>query len=259
LTDVGEIYYRECSDLISRLENTHEEILGRTTEPRGKIRVHSAMGFGQYVLPHAISEFSKLYPKIEIELYIGEFAAKPIDKGVDVVVRSADLPDTSLASVKLCTVHYGIYAAPNFFVENAAPKTPRELQNFNCLIHTGQHPPNVWDFCDGDEVYAVEVKGNLQSNSVMVIQTACEDGAGIARLEEYACTAAVKHKKLIPLFQREIIQSRVLRAFYPRTIHTPARVEIFVKFLQSFLLKADLGPEMGQKAVRAPRKSSTER
>lgn len=232
LTEVGEKYYRRCSEILAQLKVAHEEVTDLTSGLRGTIRLYSSQGFGERVLTPVVAEFGRHYPDIVVDLRIADQSTSPTEKGVDLTIRTADLADSSLVCTELGTLKYQVCASPEF-LKTAVPKSPEDLANFNCLIHTVQSFAHQWTFTDSNTTSAVMVDGNLHSSSGVVIYRACKSGAGIARLPEYDVEHGVRRGHLVVLFPDRLTFTRTLRAYYPRTPHVPARLETFTNFLQA--------------------------
>ena len=198
----------------------------------GKLRLFAALGFGEYVLWKIAAAFSERYPDISIELEIGNRATNILEIGVDIAIRSADLPDTSLAHRDLAALPYHICAAPSYLARAGLPQSPKDLDRFSCLIHTAHQPADRWKFAGRDGEYVVRVAGNMRSNSGVAIHGACERGLGIARLPSYIVGEAVAAGRLQLLFPGQLRFERPLKAYYPRTTHIPSKVLKFLDFLQ---------------------------
>ncbi|HEY4136535.1 MAG TPA: LysR family transcriptional regulator [Alphaproteobacteria bacterium] len=232
LTDVGEKYYKRCSDILSQLTVADEEVADLTTGLRGSLRVYCPQGFGEHVLTPIVAEFGQLYPEIMVDLRIADQSTSPMEKGVDLTIRTAELIDSSLVCTEIGTLKYQVCASPEF-LKKGVPKSPEDLADFNCLIHTVQTAAREWPFRDGKKISTIIVDGNLHSSSGVVIYRACKHGAGIARLPEYDATRGVRGGYLKVLFPDQLTFTRTLRAYYPRTPHVPIRLETFTNFLKA--------------------------
>jgi DNA-binding transcriptional LysR family regulator len=231
LTEAGEKYFRRCSEIMAQLKVAHEEVTDMRSGLRGSVRVYSSQGIGEHFLVPIITDFIERYPEITVDLRIADQSTTPTEKGVDLTIRSAELSDSSLVGRELGRLHYEVCAAPAL-LRKGAPRSPQDLAKFNCLIHTVQPSANCWTFTEGNGVSTVMVKGNFCSSSGVVVYRACKQGAGIARLPEYDVRRGVGEGHLQVLFPGRLTFTRVLRAYYPRTPHVPARIETFIDFVQ---------------------------
>lgn len=235
LTESGEAYYRTCAQALRLLEEARNRALEHAEHLRGSLRVFAALGFGEYVLWRLVSEFTKHFPEINIEVEIGNRSTNVLETGVDIAIRSADLPDSSLERRELGMLRYYVCAAPSYLDRAGIPATPRELARFNCLIHTAHNPAERWRFEENGKDYVVSVNGSLRSNSGVVVHGACEDGIGIARLPHYVARQSIAAGRLVELFPGRLRFERALKAFYPRTAHVPGKITAFLDFIEARL------------------------
>jgi DNA-binding transcriptional LysR family regulator len=157
------------------------------------------------------------------------------EEGYDIVIRSSQINDTSLAVRELSPVQYSVCATPGFLAKHGLPKSPLDLKNFNCLVHAGQTKANEWRFENNGDVFAVVVRGNLRTNNGVALYEAVKGGLGIARLPGYSVSDDLRSGQLVPLFQNLVGWGRSVKAFYPRTAHQPLRVRVFLDFLAGYL------------------------
>jgi DNA-binding transcriptional LysR family regulator len=231
LTESGEIYYRNCAKALEILDEARNQALEHAKHLRGSLRVFAALGFGEYVLWRLVSEFTQLFPDMNIEVEIGNRSTNVLETGVDIAIRSADLPDSSLERRELGMLRYYVCAAPAYLERAGTPAAPRDLSSFNCLIHTAHNPADRWRFQEKGKEFVVAVKGNLRSNSGVVVHGACEDGIGIARLPHYVARQSIAAGRLVELFPGSLRFERALKAFYPRTDHVPGKITAFLDFI----------------------------
>jgi DNA-binding transcriptional LysR family regulator len=234
LTEAGAALYERGAAALEMLDCAGDEI-DQSGGLRGTVRIFAALGFGEHVLWKIASEFSVQYPEVSVHLEIGNRSTNVLETGVDVAIRSANLPDTSLEYRELGVLRYHICAAQDYLDREGTPKAPEDLRRFNCLIHTAHKPADRWRFAGTQGTTTVRVGGNFHSNSGVAIHGACEDGLGIARLPEYVVRDAVKAGRLQTLFPGKLRFERGLKAFYSRTRHLPRKVSALLDFLESRL------------------------
>jgi DNA-binding transcriptional LysR family regulator len=234
LTETGSVFYQRCTSALELIDDASQE-LDQSGDVRGTIRIFTALGFGEHVLWRILSAFSEQFPEVSVRLEMGDRASNVLEKGVDVAIRSANLPDTSLDYRELGRLRYHVCAAPSYLERVGTPKSPEELRNFNCLIHTAHKPPERWRFSRSSGAYSVKVSGTFASNSGVAIHGACEAGLGIARLPEYVVRDATRTGRLQVLFPGKLRFERHLKAFYSRTQHLPLKVTKFLDFLEKEL------------------------
>ena len=104
-TEAGRAYDERCLDVIARIEETEREVSRLHNEPRGVLRVNAPVSFGVLHLGPAIAEFLASHPDLRIELARNDRFVDPIEEGVDVTVRIAELADSGLIARRLAPAH----------------------------------------------------------------------------------------------------------------------------------------------------------
>ena len=87
LTEAGEAYYREASQLLQQLDDLDASILDQTAAPRGLLRVSAARNFGEMILAPAIFAFLAEHPEVTLDLRLEDRFVDLVDEGIDVALR----------------------------------------------------------------------------------------------------------------------------------------------------------------------------
>jgi DNA-binding transcriptional LysR family regulator len=237
VTDAGADFYKRCSQLVLGLEEARSAAIGYNTELKGAIRVQATLGVGQRLVAPAVNEFLQAYPDLTVDLKIATHAMNLLEHGLDVVIRSAYVSDSSLSCRELGPVRYSVCASKAYLEKHGTPKEPRDLVNFNCLIHSGQPTSNEWRFTTANGRETVVVSGTLSTNNGVALQEAVSGGLGIGRMPDYAASEEVKTGRLVVLFPDVTGWGRSIKAFYPRSPHQPAKVRAFLDFMEEFMTR----------------------
>jgi DNA-binding transcriptional LysR family regulator len=79
----------------------------------------------------------RAYPKLSIELNLSDKLVDLIEHGIDVVVRIGEPKDSGLVMRKLLDNYRIIVAAPEYLDRHGTPRSPDELQHYECLSYRG--------------------------------------------------------------------------------------------------------------------------
>jgi DNA-binding transcriptional LysR family regulator len=240
VTDAGADFYKRCSQLVRGLEEARTAAIGYHTELKGALRIHATLGVGQRLVAPAVQEFLSLYPDLSVDLTIGTQPVNLLEHGLDVVIRSATLSDSSLSCRELGPVRYSICVAQSYLDKHGTPSEPRDLPRFNCLIHTGQPAPDEWRFQTPEGRETILVSGSLRTNNGVALYEAVRRGLGIGRLPDYAASEEVRNGQLVMLFSDVTGWGRSIKAFHPRSLHQPAKVKAFLDFMETFMSRRAL-------------------
>jgi DNA-binding transcriptional LysR family regulator len=241
LTETGSQFYQKCASALADLEVASGEASGFANKLSGPIKVHSTLGTGLENFASGIIEFSERYPQLSIELEIGTKPVNLIERGIDLVIRSANLKDASIQSRVLMEVTYHIVASPAYIEQHGKPANPSELINHNCLIHSGRRIGNEWTFTEPDgQNKSVRVSGNFTTNSGQMMTWATLKGTGIALMPSYTAKEHIATGELVDLFPGMCQYKRYIRGYYPRTAYPQPKVFLLLDFLSDYARNSHL-------------------
>lgn len=70
ITERGYILYKRSKEILSLLETTYMEIQNKSDSIKGSIKIGASFTIGEYILPNFLTNFTKKYPDIDIEVVI---------------------------------------------------------------------------------------------------------------------------------------------------------------------------------------------
>jgi DNA-binding transcriptional LysR family regulator len=144
-------------------------------------------------------------------------------------MRPGQLPDSSLMSRRLGFGRLIVCAAPAYLERRGTPHTPQDLVGHNCLTYPAfEHDLR---FTGPDGTSAIEVKGNLRSNSWVLLRRAALAGQGIAMLPALLAADDVRDGQLIRLLPEYDLGEVAIHAIYPASRHLSVKVRSFLDFL----------------------------
>src|SRR4051812_12837277 len=123
-TEAGRAYYERVTGILADVESTESAVSRLPDEPKGLLKINAPMSFGTLYLGPAIAEFMVAYADLRIELILNDRFIDPIEEGVDVTVRIAALPDSSLIARRLAPARRVLAASPAYLKKHGTPKTP---------------------------------------------------------------------------------------------------------------------------------------
>lgn len=236
LTDAGTEFYKGCSKAFAELDAARIAATELSEQLTGRLKVHATRGAGQRLLAEGMTEFMSHYPGMELELTIESGPVNLLRAGIDVLIRSAELKDSTLDYRDLGPIRYHLCASPQYLNTQGTPDTPHDLTRFNCVIHTGRQRPQDWDFTGPEGDYVVRVNGNFFTNDGSATYRAAMMGLGIARIPDYMTNRRedLERNRLRILFPGQLKSNRALRAYFPRSRRMPMKLQIFLDFMQQF-------------------------
>jgi DNA-binding transcriptional LysR family regulator len=184
LTDAGLAFVEEAEVAIARLEAAQEAVTELQRDPRGRLRVTTAVTIGELFLAPVLAEFLEAFPAVEVLLRLTDRPVVLVAERFDVPIRAGHLPDSSLIARRIGCSTYRVVASPAYLARHGTPQRPAELSSHACLrfSRSGMELRDRWPFGAGARRRDVPVSGRLVSDDVVVLRTAAEQGLGIARL-----------------------------------------------------------------------------
>lgn len=237
LTDEGREYLAQCRRLLADLEATEATLTARHTEPRGRLRITSSVLFGRLHVAPVVIAFLQRYPQVNIELVLLNHVVDLVEEGLDLAVRLAPLPDSSLVSVAVGNTSRVLCASPAYLRRNGTPRTPEDLARHRA-VGSPVAQTSVWRFRRQGRIAKAEVPTVLATNQIDVAIQGCVDGLGCGIFMRYQVDALVKAGKLKLLFP-DVEPERVpVHLVYPNARLLSANVRSFVDWATPRLRKA---------------------
>lgn len=243
LTEIGEVFYRQCQAMLELYEQTESAIADIQKKPRGTLKLALNSRFGIEYTAGAIAAFCKAYPELSVEVHSSFADTDLVAEGYDLAFRYGKLEDSSLVARSLWSHLFCLVASPEYWEANGQPQSVAELAHHNCL--TG--PERAWLFNTAEgSTSKVRVSGDYISDDGAALFAAVKAGIGIAQLPEFYVQDAVEQGDLVKLQQPWSHYWREAWAVYPHSRHLSAKVRFFVDFIvnyfgKDFVLRGDFG------------------
>ncbi|NML14688.1 LysR family transcriptional regulator [Azohydromonas caseinilytica] len=218
LTDEGREYFERCRRVLAEVEEMESALTERRLQPGGRLVITAPVMFGRLHVAPLVAGFVAAYPALRAELLLLDRVIDLLEEGVDLAIRIAPLPDSSLVAVALGHTARVLCASPEYLARHGEPRHPRELASHRAVRFTGLSGAE-WGFARGAESLRVAVPEVLASNQVDAVLEACRQGLGLGRFLGYQSRALEDAGQLV----------RVLREWEPppvqvSLVHAQARL-----------------------------------
>lgn len=201
--------------------------------PRGIIRVGTPPSFGTHHLLPLVASFTERYPDIRILLLLDDGSANMITEGIDLSLRIGPAPeDASHITVPLTHAPQVLVASKDYLRKHGTPKTPADLAEHNCLVHSLKSPTNIWRFAGAAGEVSVRVRGTVCSNFGDALKQAALLGHGISMHPTYMVSDELKAKRLTVLLPDYKPLELDIYVVYPTREHLPVRTRRLLEFLR---------------------------
>lgn len=225
-TPEGERYYADSRRVLDAIAEAESNVRGQEI-PSGVLRVACPTLLGRtYLLPR-VKAFLNLYPKVELDLQIGDRFVDLIEEGVDVAIRIGVLKDSALKARRIGTGERVCVASPEYVARHGAPTVPTNLEKHECIRYTLLSSGNVWSFKDCE----VAVHGRFRVNTPDGIRTATLDGLGIAYSPVWLFEDAILDGRVQLLLEDYPGPPTPIQMIYPERRLLPQRAKVFMDFV----------------------------
>ena len=231
LTEQGELLARAAQDVVNRVETVQAMLTDSRQKPTGDLRVTTTVGLGSAWLTPRLKDFIELYPDIRIHLLLN-------DDQLDIAMRQADCAvwlrqpsQGDLIQRKLFTVHFHVYASPDYLRRYGHPTKIEDLDKHR-IVTFGTPAPNYLE-----DINWLETAGRpdgsprepvMRINNIHGLRRAAEQGIGIVVLPDYIIR---EQSALLQLFRDEKMPEFDTFFVYPEELRDSKRLVVFRDFL----------------------------
>lgn len=228
LTDEGREYVERCRRLLSELEETENALTDRRLTPSGRLAITAPVMFGRLHVAPVVTDFLAAYPEMRAELRLLDRVIDLLEEGVDLAIRIAPLPDSSLVAIPLGATGRVVCASPDYLTRHGRPQHPRDLADHRVIRFTALNDGNDWNFTHGGEMQRVAVADVFAANQVDVALDACRKGLGCGRFLGYQVReleAAGQLVRVLPDWEPPEIEVSLV---YPHNRLLSPRIRAFI-------------------------------
>ncbi|MEM7056066.1 MAG: LysR family transcriptional regulator [Pseudomonadota bacterium] len=245
LTDAGQRYYADSKRILAELEDADRQAAGLHAAPRGEVSITASVLFGRKIVAPALFEMLDLYPDISVTTMFVDRVVNMVDEGLDIAVRIAELPDSSLTAVKVGAVRQLLCAAPEYLDKHGRPEHPDQLPDHDILLFTGSSLAVDWSLERDGKKFAVPVSSRLRTNTGDVTIAGAIAGRGIARVLSYQVADELANGRLEIVLANYIPPPVPVHVLHRETGRVSARIRAVVDHLVSRLRATEILRQAG--------------
>jgi DNA-binding transcriptional LysR family regulator len=233
LTEQGEMLYRTAHEVFMKLEAARAKLTDSRERPHGELKVSTTQGIGVHWLTPRLGEFLDLFPDIRVTLIVTDEELDLAMREADVAIRLRQPTQPDLIQRKLFSVHFHVYASPEYLKRFGTPRALTDLDQHRIIVLGGNVPNYLanrrWLIDAGREGKGPRTP-LLTINNVLGVLRACQRGLGVALLPDYLVE---ENGGLVQLFGEADALALDAYFVYPEELKTVARVQVFRDFLVS--------------------------
>lgn len=233
LTPEGELYYKQCLQLVSDAENAFNLVTQSDDCPRGTLKISCPIGFGLSHIQAVISDYIKRYPNVNLEWDMSDKRIDIIGEGFDLAIRAApSLDESSLICKRVYACPMYLVAAPSYIAAHGRPYHPSELVKHNCITYSNLKNPGHWQFTDKHgQTISVDIKQRVRCNSGLGEVALLKNGVGISIIPAFYIEQALADGELEILLPEYTHPEVNVYVIYPSRKHVSPKVRRFIDMI----------------------------
>ncbi len=167
------------------------EHVARTPDPEaGRVRLAAPDAMATFWLAPRFAAFRRVHPNIALSVDAGLWPGDPLLDDVELSLQF-DEPGSETAHVvhHLCTVHYGVFASPDYIARHGAPQTFHEMSSHAQIRHVAaRRQPETW----AEDIAKLKSRDSpvFETNSSGAAALAIRSGVGLGLLPTWLHTLA---------------------------------------------------------------------
>ncbi len=238
LTDEGAQYLERCRAILSAVQETEAAFTSARAEPQGRLAVTASVLFGRRYVAPIVTDFLRRHPKVSAELLFVDRVVDLVEEGIDVAVRIAHLPDSSLVAIPVGKVRRVVCASTEYLRRRGTPRAPQELRAHACIRHIGNARRSDWQFRVGRRRVSVPIDAVLSCSDIDSSLEACVSGHGLGVFLSYQTASYRKEKKLSYVLEEFETEAVPVQVVYAQAKLVAGKVRAFVDDCVSKLRQA---------------------
>ena len=133
LTTVGSMLVESSESMNSAAQQFNRIASGTLKSLEGSIRISANEIVGLYYLPEIISEFSQIYPKVQVEIDISNKETSLNKRDADIALRMFRPTQVDLIAKRLPDIEFGFVASKNYLQNHPEPQSLQDISDHKLI------------------------------------------------------------------------------------------------------------------------------
>ncbi|MGO4334856.1 LysR family transcriptional regulator [Labrys sp. KB_33_2] len=236
LTEEGRLFHERCRRVLDDLDDAWAIVAGSRDAPRGRLRVSTPVVTYHILMP-LMPEFTTLYPEIELDFDFNDRLVDLVEEGVDIAVRSGELPDSRLMSRVFCSFRQMLFASPAYLDRHGTPQKLRDLDGHLAIRYRFLNSGRMleWPLILPPDEPEPRTRTIFTCNNMEAMRGATLGGLGIGVMPDFLVRDAVATGTLRTVLPDHVGGPRNFNMIWPSNRHLSPKVRVFVDFMQARL------------------------
>ncbi|BBG60650.1 MULTISPECIES: LysR substrate-binding domain-containing protein [Providencia] len=234
VTEIGQVFYQQCKNVVDEANIAHELICSVQTHPKGTIKLSCPVALLQVYLQDLLIDFMVKYPDIDVQILAVNRPVDVISEGLDLALRVRSLPldDSGLMMKVLGYSRRVLVASPSLFIEKGEPTEPEQLVNYPMLGNTEHSQRYTLTLKNSDDLsFTQHFTPKLATTDVLTLYHAALKGVGIARLPLGVVEKELQTGALVEVLPEWKFPEDIIHAVYPSRKGLLPSVQLLLSYL----------------------------
>ncbi|SDS33297.1 transcriptional regulator, LysR family [Pseudomonas asplenii] len=234
----GEAYYSRCVQLLAQLEEA--ELAFRTVAPKGRLRVDLQGTLARYFVIPALPAFLERYPDIDVSISEANHFIDLIAEGVDCVLRSGNLGDSSLIGKRVATLRQVTCASPAYLRKYGEPRSLADLSRHQGVNYVSRATGKLYpfEFIEQGELREIPLAGRVSVFGAEIYAASAVAGLGLIQVPHYRVAEQIDQGLLREVLSNHPPPPMPVSVLYPQNRHMSPRVRVFVDWISEVFANA---------------------
>ena len=237
LTGEGEVFHGRCKELLAAVQEAEAEITERSGRAVGSLKISAPVSFGLLHLAPLWAGFMAKHPDVAVEVNLSDRMVDLVDEGIDVAIRIARLPSSSLVSRQLSSTRLVLCASKSYLKAHGKPRHPQDLAQHQVLAYTLLAMGDTWEFDGPGGPVSVRVQPRMRTNSGDTCKAAALRGAGIILQPTFIVQGDLDSGALVEVLPAWRSLELGVHAVYPTRKHVLPKVRLLIDYLAHALAR----------------------
>jgi DNA-binding transcriptional LysR family regulator len=244
-TTLGAEYFLSAQEILRALEDAEQRLHIAASDPRGVLRINAPMSFAVRVLAPLLPAFHRRYPDLDLQLLLADELLDPVQEGLDVTIRVAELVDSSMSARRIMPAPRALVASPGLILAHGPILEPKDLEARPFLNYSNLQGGATLPLRRGAVQQRLRLSGPLCANNGDVLATAAEADMGVALLPRFIVQPALDAGRLLEVLPDWEAPPIAVNALFAGKRALPQRTRVFIDYLVQAL-------DPGQAGKRRP-------
>lgn len=232
LTSAGTLFYENCIRILDTFDNSKKNLQNLKNPLSGTLKIGIPLSICHLCITPYLNPFLKDHPHLKINIVNGNHLIDLLEDHFDLIIHCGSLPNSNFYYRKLGTWQLTAVASPSYLKQYGTPKTPDDLNKFNCLDHYDNYD-NSWPFLIKEKEKKIFVNGNIRVNSNIILKNLAISDTGICYIPSFTIAPELKNGILVEVLKEYKMKSLEICALYPKDSISNQKAQAFLAFLEN--------------------------